>query len=1084
MTTGQVYANVVARKLLGYREFSTMLDYMRDLATYSFSKMWERDGTFVDPWALAADGNDKFKITGSVLGTDGQGHLIDLAEGVHEGIQFENTAAVNYSVGLKYAVKPWEGNGVDEPDGIQVNSDTGDPEYLRWEETYGESGAPDFVADLGTAIQLTIDGIAELGVSHAGREAVVWLVDPEGATQAIAIEHCTVQWTGSNNKITTSGLLGQSTVSINVADYRVVLLGPTVKAGFSLENSSEHLFVGTVTGSGAGTPPSVFSTVGQTNHTASLANLSDVTRLEPFNDRLKIDVKAGTGESAIDQIRVTDQFGNYRFQVNEAGDVAVKNAGGVDQFTVDSATGDVVIQGDLLVQGQTTQNDVVQINSDATVTDNLTAGDSDLDSHQIKGSWTHKKDDDSVTFFAIDASTGRVGIGQAPGTYTLEVNGGVNFKYSLDVDGDLWVGGNYDMDGVVLCDWIANNSSQKLGSSTARWGDVYGTNANFIKIALSTVDGDGFTTTAKPATSAAYDLGSTSRNWKNIYLSQGVISNGDSFMDYVEAYEIYTEILTIGAGGGVGGHLVPTADNSYDLGSATNEWRNLYVDGTANIDTLTLSSAAGEGLAATLVPDLDGVRNIGTDAYRFYRVTARQTFRVYDLGSSVTPPHFQTDVLWYMSGDQSASYNKVTLGTNTGGGAYGKYGYTAEMFNLSLFAQARVAGFRSYVEQSSGASGAITNAVGFYSRARCNDAAGITNVKHFEVEDVDVDAGSVTNQYGLYVPNLVGAAINYGIYCDNGVSCRFDTLVFDDDRSGVDNWAQGEWFKQAKANQPSYILWGLGMRQEDTGPYHQIRIEKGAFFCNGKTTIVESDVVVDVTSGTFLDTWAGADTDWVFVFVNDDGNVVFSVDAPAKGTGYLSTGATPQSGKDRRDYVFVGSILYDNVNSTYVPFVRFGDLVFYDNADGRIGSYNWNDVTTDGSRREKNILLTYDPCYIPTDVNENTSAVGIIVDVTQGNVVYGTGVTDYYSEVVVFHGRGTTARAGRVVTDPGSDWGVASNLQVMLEFEGTGAAYFSFRGTNINGTGGSPTRLVEVKLNGYIEPLNRIGVSMLGPNML
>jgi hypothetical protein len=34
-----------------------------------------------------------------------------------------------------------------------------------------------------------------------------------------------------------------------------------------------------------------------------------------------------------------------------------------------------------------------------------------------------------------------------------------------------------------------------------------------------------------------------------------------------------------------------TDDNTYDLGSASQEWRNLYIDGTANIDSLVADTA-------------------------------------------------------------------------------------------------------------------------------------------------------------------------------------------------------------------------------------------------------------------------------------------------------------------------------------------------------------------------------------------------------------------------------------------------------------------------------------------------------------
>jgi hypothetical protein len=47
-----------------------------------------------------------------------------------------------------------------------------------------------------------------------------------------------------------------------------------------------------------------------------------------------------------------------------------------------------------------------------------------------------------------------------------------------------------------------------------------------------------------------------------------------------------------GGGGGsgnydTGSHLVPHVDNTYDLGSSTKEWKNLYVDGIAYVDRIS-----------------------------------------------------------------------------------------------------------------------------------------------------------------------------------------------------------------------------------------------------------------------------------------------------------------------------------------------------------------------------------------------------------------------------------------------------------------------------------------------------------------
>ena len=48
-------------------------------------------------------------------------------------------------------------------------------------------------------------------------------------------------------------------------------------------------------------------------------------------------------------------------------------------------------------------------------------------------------------------------------------------------------------------------------------------------------------------------------------------------------------------GADVNSSITPNTDDAYDLGSSSKEWRNLYVDGTANIDSLVADTADIDG---------------------------------------------------------------------------------------------------------------------------------------------------------------------------------------------------------------------------------------------------------------------------------------------------------------------------------------------------------------------------------------------------------------------------------------------------------------------------------------------------------
>ena len=62
-------------------------------------------------------------------------------------------------------------------------------------------------------------------------------------------------------------------------------------------------------------------------------------------------------------------------------------------------------------------------------------------------------------------------------------------------------------------------------------------------------------------------------------LLTGNIRLGDADTDSIEVQAEYS------------GSMIPDADDAFDLGSSTKEWQDLYIDGTANVDTLSVTDA-------------------------------------------------------------------------------------------------------------------------------------------------------------------------------------------------------------------------------------------------------------------------------------------------------------------------------------------------------------------------------------------------------------------------------------------------------------------------------------------------------------
>jgi len=339
MSTGNAFANIAQKRLLGYRDLEDrFLQYLRSLVLESHSRVWDASAVHDVALEMQADGSNAFKIVGTSIATDGEGRLLRISDAAaNAGINFENTNSVDYYVALKYT---------DVPAGsMELNPRSGQPQYEKWEEEIGENGTPDLVTDNGNGtITFRVDSVTEAGVSNAGREVLVYkLIAAQGATTfAVAVETCTVSWSGTNNEITTAAALGQSTVSEVAGDYAVVMLGPTVKRYVDLRTVSGYVFVGIITGNGG--TPAVFDHTDQNLATVSLSQLANIAAKAP-NGRAKIDVRPAAGEDGIYQIASRDEDGNIKFAVDEDGNM---EASKIPYFNeAELKTPDVVDSGDV-----------------------------------------------------------------------------------------------------------------------------------------------------------------------------------------------------------------------------------------------------------------------------------------------------------------------------------------------------------------------------------------------------------------------------------------------------------------------------------------------------------------------------------------------------------------------------------------------------------------------------------------------------------------------------------------------------------------------------------------------------------------
>ena len=117
-------------------------------------------------------------------------------------------------------------------------------------------------------------------------------------------------------------------------------------------------------------------------------------------------------------------------------------------------------------------------------------------------------------------------------------------------------------------------------------------------------------------TNDTLDLGSNAVRFKDAYLSGDL--DVDGTLNVASNVAIGGNLTVTGAatingnltfgdsaadsvafGADINSSIIPNVDNAYDLGSATKEWRNLYIDGTANIDTLVSTDISTVTASAT-----------------------------------------------------------------------------------------------------------------------------------------------------------------------------------------------------------------------------------------------------------------------------------------------------------------------------------------------------------------------------------------------------------------------------------------------------------------------------------------------------
>jgi hypothetical protein len=189
-----------------------------------------------------------------------------------------------------------------------------------------------------------------------------------------------------------------------------------------------------------------------------------------------------------------------------------------------------------------------------------------------------------------------------------------------------------------------------------------------IQIAATTVDINGNVDVSGTLTVAgAVDFGDAALS--NVGAVQLDSISGDADTNTAITFS-GSDVITVSTGGEnqvtfTNGAIVPSTDNDIDLGSSSVEFKDLYIDGTAHVDAISLDGTTITATAAE-INILDGVTSTATELNLVDGITAGTVS-----ASKAVIADSNKDISGFrnlsITGDLTVSGDDITMGTNTAG---------------------------------------------------------------------------------------------------------------------------------------------------------------------------------------------------------------------------------------------------------------------------------------------------------------------------------------------------------------------------------------------------------------------------------